>query len=51
MPKKTLSNKTLSRGTILVWKTRLPLSTVGDTQGADLSIYIYKYIHIYILTK
>lgn len=28
-----------------------PSFSVGNTQGTDLSIYIYKYIHIYILTK
>lgn len=28
-----------------------PSFNVGNTQGTDLSIYIYKYTHIYILTK
>lgn len=28
-----------------------PSFNVGNTQGTDLLIYIYKYIHIYILTK
>lgn len=32
-------------------KDSAPCFKFGNNQGTDLFIYIYKYIHIYILTK
>lgn len=47
--------KTLSWRTPVVeqfgLKDSSPSFNVGNTQGTDLSIYIYKYIQMYILTK
>lgn len=53
--KKTKHGKPLSFRTPGVERFGLkdlsPSFNIGNTQGTDLSIYIYKYIHIYILTK